>query len=149
MIGRLKKLFADPAAGWPRAVQDPVLGELHLSEDGSWWEGRAMLGDRPILLMIGGEGQPDSALLEHARRITADLAGFDERVARFLARELEQERHLRPYAEEIRQLRIDELGFLWPERPNAVMVCFAGPDPYRLWRCEYADGSFYGFAFDD
>jgi len=149
MFGRLKKLFTDRTVDWPHTVQDPVLGELRLSEDGSWWEGGALLGDRTIELKVGGEGQPDGALLEHARRITADLAGFEERVARFLAREVEQERHLRPYAEEIRHLRMNELCFFWPERPNAVMVCFAGPDPYRLWRCECADGSFYGFAFDD
>ena len=107
------------------------------------------LGGRTIELKIGGERQPDGILLEHARRIILDLAGFEERVAQFLAQELERECLLLPYVEKIRQLRVKELCFFWPERPGVVMVCFAGPDPYRLWRCEYADGSFHGFAFDD
>ena len=69
MLSFFKKIFRDPTADWPRLVSDSVLGELRLSDDAEWWEGRITVGSQTLGFKIGGEGKPDSRLMAHAHDI--------------------------------------------------------------------------------
>jgi hypothetical protein len=137
MLSFIKKLFGDPTADWPRSVTDAVLGELRLSADADWWEGRAAVGSKTVGFKIGGEGRPDAKLLAHAHDIVRSLAVFEQSVAAFLAAEARTVTHLTPYTDEIRQLTIESVCLFWPDRPDDGMIYFNGPDQFRVWRCDY------------
>jgi hypothetical protein len=149
MFGFLRRLFADPRAGWLRSVTDPVLGELRLSEEADWWEGRVSVGSRMIDFNIGGDTKPDAALIEHAHDIVRSYADFERAVQEFLANEAANVKHPRPCAEEISQLEIEDVCLLRPSTPDNGMIYFKGPNEYRLWRCDYFDRKPRFLGFDD
>src|SRR6266404_1789292 len=104
MLSFIKKIFSDPTPDWPRSVTDSVLGELRLSEDAGWWEGRITVGSRTVGFKIGGEGKPDAKLVAHAHDIVRYLPAFEQSVAAFLADEARTTKHLTQFTDEIRQL---------------------------------------------
>ena len=148
MLSFIKKLFADPTADWPRAVTDPVLGELRLSEDADWWESSVTVEVKTVGFKIGGEGKPDARLVSHAHDIVRSFASFEKMIADFLAAEARDVKSLRYFSDEIRQLVIEDVCLFWPKRPNDGMVYFKGPDEFRLWRCDYVGRKPTGLGFD-
>ena len=146
MFKFLKSLFVDPTREWKKVVHDPVLGELQLNEDATWWESVVGLSEQAITFQIGGEGEPDAALLAHAYDIIGRFGEFQRVVADFLNEEASRSRY---WADEIRQLEIESVSLFWSKRPNDGMISFCGPDEYRLWRCDYVDRKPTGLAFDD
>jgi hypothetical protein len=50
---------------------------------------------------------------------------------------------------EIRQLRLEFVGLLWPDRPNDGLLYFNGPNEYRVWRCDYISRKPQILGFDD
>ena len=73
MLSFIKKIFSDPTADWPRSVTDSVLGELRLSDDAEWWEGRVTIGSKTVGFKIGGEGKPR---MRGAQAVAKDCKGF-------------------------------------------------------------------------
>ncbi|MBW3625443.1 MAG: DUF2262 domain-containing protein [Armatimonadetes bacterium] len=149
MIRLLRKLFTDPTADWPRSVHDPVLGELRLSEDATWWEGKVTLNGKEVEFNIGGEGKPDERLIAHTYEFVANMTEFEAMLADFLEREIRDERHLNLYADEIRQLELKGIHQLWPNNPHYAEIIFKGPDEYKIWGCGYADRKLFNLGFDD
>lgn len=149
MFGFLKNLFKDPTADWKRLVSDPLLGQLRLNEDATWWDAKTARGERTINFCIGGVGQPDRALLAHAHEIIRNFPQFEDTIHAFAVAEPARVSSLREYDREIQQLQISSINLYWPDRPNAGMIEFSGPDPYRLWRCDYIDRKPVGLGFDD
>jgi hypothetical protein len=143
-----KRLFSRSDAGRLRSVTDPVLGELRLSEDSEWWEGNITLNGVPIGFKIGGAGGPDPRLIEHAHGIVQSFAEFETMVRAFLEKEGKEVKCLRPFVEEIRQLRIEDICLFWPKRPHDGMIYFRGLDKYRVWRCDYVNHKPKGLGFD-
>jgi len=137
MSAYLKKLYDELTAGWERSVSDQVLGVLRIAEVGDWWEGTVTLRGRPVSFCIGGEGQPDARLVAHAHDIVRAFADFEHQVAEVLAAEARDMEHLRPFADEIRQLVIDDVCLFWLEKPDDGTIGFRGPDEVRMWRCDY------------
>jgi len=149
MFPFLKKIFSDPAAGWPRSVTDSVLGELRLSDDGEWWEGLSTVGSRTVGFKIGGKGKPDTLLIAHAHDIVRSLPDFEGSVFAFLADEALTAKHLTRFADEIRLLTIEDICLFWPDRPDDGMIYFKGSDEFRVWRCDYIARKPQRLGFDD
>lgn len=149
MFSFFKKMFRDPTADWPRSVTDSVLGELRLSDGAEWWEGRITVGSRTLGCKIGGESQPDSRLMAHAHDIVRSLPEFEQLVSAFLADEARTVKHLTRFADEIQQLRIEDVCLFWPDRPDDGMIYFKGPDESRVWRCDYVGRKPRGLGFDE
>jgi hypothetical protein len=145
MFGFLKKLLGDPTADWPHSVPDPILGEWRLSEDADWWEAAVALGDRTVEFHIDSAERPDEATVAHVHQIIQEFVAFEARVTECLERELDRLSYLRPFADEVRQLRIDDVTL---SGPGEGMIYFKGPDPHRLWRCDYCHGEPRGLGFD-
>ncbi len=141
---RFKKRTTDE----PRSVTDPVLGELRLSENAQWWEGRVTIGNKTIGFKIGGKAKPDAALLAHAYDIVRSFPEFEQKVSAFLADEARTVRYLAKFTEEIRQLTIEDVCLFWPNRPDDGMIYFKGPDQFRVWRCDYVARKPQGLGFD-
>src|SRR5436190_10200821 len=96
-------------ADWPRSVSDPVLGEVRLSEDVTWWEGSVTLEGKPVGFKIGGRGRPGPKLLEHAHEIVRSYPAFERMIAEFVAAEGRDVKSLRYFADEIRRLQIEDV----------------------------------------
>jgi hypothetical protein len=148
MLSFIKRIFSDRTADWPRSVTDSVLGELRLSDDAEWWEGRITIGSRTVGFQIGGEGKPDTRLIAHAHDIVRSLPEFEHSVLTFLADEARTAKHLARFAEEIRQLTLESVCLFWPDRPDDGMIYFKGPDEFRVWRCDYVARKPQGLGFD-
>jgi hypothetical protein len=134
----------------PRPVQveqftDPHLGLLRLNEDCDSWEAKIELADRKITFRIGGETEPDLGLISRARQIVESQNEFTQMVENYLERRATE---LPGAADEIRQLKIEDICLLSPKWPNSAMIFFKGPSEYRLWHCDYVDGRIFGLAFD-
>lgn len=149
MLPAVKKLFGTSSAKPASPARDPVLGELQLSAGGSLWEGSTDISGQKIGFKIGGGDAPDPALLTHAHDIVGAFTGFQKMVQEFLTEEASQVRHLRQYAQEIEQLRIEDVCLFWPKGPNDGMIYFKGPDKYRVWRCDYVNRKPKALGFDD
>ena len=128
-----------------RAFNDPVLGELILSDDGDWWECTVSATTPAIQFQVGGASEPAPQLLAHAHDIVRGLPGFRDAVAAFV----EAEATAQPMAAgEIRQLQLESVFLPWPDRPNDGMLYFRGPDEFRVWRCDYVDRRPIHLGFD-
>jgi len=55
----------------------------------------------------------------------------------FLADEARTVKHLTQFADEIRQLTIEDVCLFSPDRPEDGMIYFNGSDEFRVWRCDY------------
>jgi hypothetical protein len=148
MLSFIKKLFSNPSRECPRSVIDPVLGELQLSDDAMWWACSALVGSRTVGFKIGGESKPDARLIAHAHDIIRSSQEFERSVSTFLADEASRLKDLTRYAEEIRQLSIEDVCLFWPDRPDDGMIYFKGPDEFRIWRCDYIGRKLCGLGFD-
>lgn len=147
MLSLIRRLF-DHRSEWPHSVSDPVLGELRLSQDADWWEGKITVEGKSVGFKIGGRGKPDQKLLDHAYDIVRSFSAFEHMVADFLASEARDVKCLGRFADEIRQLTIEDVCLFWPKRPNDGMIYFQGPDQYRVWRCDYVSRKPRGLGFD-
>lgn len=126
-------------------LDDPILGTLRLSEDADWWETSVAAGGKAVGFKIGGDSEPNLELVVHARDIVRTWADFERMVAEFLAEEAGRQS---VYADEIRQLVIEDVCLPWPERPDDGMIYFGGPDELRVWRCDYVGRRPGGLGFD-
>lgn len=150
MFAKLKKLqLDDPNKEWQRSVHDPVLGELKLSGDATWWEGSVGLERRKIGFAIGGKWTPDNSLLNAAHRIIARWPEFESKLAAFLVAEVQANDFLAPYFDEIQRLVIGEICLVFPQPPGNGMIYFSGGKGNRLWRCDYLNGKPQNLGFDD
>lgn len=144
MFSLRKWLLDDPAAHWKSVVADPLLGEMRLDEEDTWWMATARLSDRTIQFCIGGEVEPDAALLAHAHNIIREFPAFERRLAEHLAAE---SRKLKEHEAEIQQLRIASIHLWWPRRPDDGEIELRGPDRTRIWSCGYLNRRFVNLAF--
>jgi len=131
---RLKKALLGPGVKRVLAFQHARLGTLTLDEH-NWTAVIQHIGSE-LSFRIGGTDVPDPGLLRHAVDIIDDLDSFQRRTHAFLIEEAG--RHPRA-AEEIVQLKLDEVCLFWPHRPDDGMLYFSGPDDFRVWRCDYID----------
>ncbi len=122
-----------------------MIGRLLLSEDEDWWEGQIKINEKTIGFRIGGNSEPSRELLAHAHDIVQSFDNFEHMILAFLLAEAQKQRQ---FAEEIRQLVIDEICLFWPNRPDDGMIFFKGPHEFRLWRCDYVNRKPTGLGFD-
>jgi len=146
MLGFLKSFFKDPTKDWERKVTDPILGELLLNQDATWWDAFPEITGKKINFQIGGTGSPDAALIQHAHDIIDSYETFEENVRAELGKEIEK---FKEYEDEIRKQEIESIALFWPERPNDGMIFLKGPDEFRLWRFDYINRKPKGLGFDD
>jgi hypothetical protein len=135
LLGRFRGSPKEPL----REVVDPILGPCVPDQAERWWRASAEVGSRKIAFTLGGDSEPDPALLAHARQIVGDLDAFERRVAEFLKGVAAGFKDADARAE-VEGLRIDDVCLFWPDRPNDGMIYFAGPSEERVWRCDYVDG---------
>lgn len=124
---------------------DPRLGELLPGETG--WTVQVTKEGESFAFTIGGQHQPDAALLAHARDIADNYAAFKKAVRDCIDSES------RDYPDEVKaelsQLSIDNISLTWPARPDDGMIFFRGPaDDSRLWRCDYINRKPTGLGCD-
>jgi hypothetical protein len=147
MFRFLKSFFVDPTRDWKRVVDDSILGELVLNEEATSWDARVAVGPRSIDIQIGGEGEPEPALIAEARRIMSNFEEFEASVKHFLVAESPKYRGLE---DEIRTLEIEGIG-LW--RPPCNGMVFFGPlsepEDFRLWRCDLKSGKPKDLGWDN
>ena len=86
MLKALAKIFGSKPKARNREHQDAVLGTLRLAEE-DWWEASVMIDDRALGFKIGGDREPDAALIEHARDIVRTFPEFSKMINEFLASE--------------------------------------------------------------
>src|SRR5262245_61645329 len=87
MFRKVKEALSARAVDRVRVRPHPALGVLRLSDDGDWWETEVATETGRIAFKIGGEREPDPALLAHAVEILNDIPRFRERIAAFLRHE--------------------------------------------------------------
>lgn len=146
MFKSLRELFGGSSKTKPADATDSVLGTLRWSDDDQMWEAIASVGDSKIGFFIAGDSVPSSALIAHAHGIVRTLPEFQRMVTAFLADEATR---LKAGADEIRQLSIEHVCLMWPDRPDDGMIYFRGPDEHRVWRCDYVAHKPTGLGFDD
>jgi hypothetical protein len=145
MFKSFRKLFGGGSKPQPADTTDSVLGTLRW-DDEQTWEAVVSIGKSTIAFFIAGDSVPDTALIAHAHDIVRTLPDFQRMVTSFLA---EEAARLPGAADEIRQLSVDHVCLMWPDRPDDGMIYFRGPDKYRLWRCDYVARKPKGLGFDD
>ena len=124
---------------------DPQLGTLFRNVTAEAWEGAFASANGTIELLIGGKEEPAPALVARAREVVAEFPALQRRVDEYLAREAAEDAEL---VSEIAALRISELQFHWPERPDEVEIVFEiGPEE-KYWTCIYAGGELKDLQFD-
>ena len=64
---------------------DPLLGTLAFNSGSRAWECQIMLDGHRVTFAVGGNEQPDPALMQHARDIVTAFPAFNARVGAFLA----------------------------------------------------------------
>jgi hypothetical protein len=125
-------------------VHDEVLGTMLWDEDEGGWVTRPVLAS--FRIVVAGTQGPDATLLPAARALTAHA----RKVAAEVSSLLEAFAHRLPEAaSEVLALQIDAIHLNWPDRPGDGMIYFKGPDPNRLWRCDYIAGVAQCLCFDD
>ncbi len=134
--------------GRPAPVTDPVLGELSLSNDAESWECQVSVDGKTVGFKLGGQDQPDARLIAHARELAQSLPEFERKVSEFLANEARADKHLAPFANEVRDLTLEDICLFWPDRPDDGMLFFLGTDDFRVWRCDYVGRKLQGLGFD-
>ena len=145
MFKSLGKLFGGSSKPKPADASDSVLGTLRWSEDDQMWEASVSVGDWEVGFLIAGDSQPSNALVAHAHDIVRTLPDFQRMVTAFLAKEAGRLPHA---ADEIRQLSVEDVCLMWPDRSDDGMIYFRGPDKYRVWRCDYVGRKPKGLGFD-
>lgn len=144
MFDFLKEMFCDQTKTWKNLVQDPLLGELKLNEDSSWWDARTDADGERINFQIGGKYEPDPGLIAHARTILANYGAFLRNVKEGLEREKIK---FKGYEKEIDELKIETISFLWPARQNDGIIFFEKVEG-RLWRMDYISRKPQGLGFN-
>jgi hypothetical protein len=142
--------LADPATRVWRRLRghvrtDPQLGTLFRNVKAEAWEGAFASGNKTIELLINGKDEPTPALVASAREVVADFPALERRVDEYLASEAAVDTEL---ASEIASLRISELHFRMPERPDEVEVVFEMGPEEKYWTCIYAGGEAKDLDFD-
>jgi hypothetical protein len=124
---------------------DPVLGRLVPSAEADWWEVGVPVDGGRIGFKIGGDTDPSPELIAHASEIVQSFPRFRERITSFL---MDEALRQQPFADEIRQLEIDDVCLFWPARPDGGMIYFHRADECRVWRCDYIGRVPVGLGFD-
>jgi hypothetical protein len=128
-----------------RRVEDPRLGRIEFDDGEGSWSAIPMIDGRAIRFLIGGDDLPDQGLVQHAVAILDDIEAFRRRIRGFL----QVEAAAKPrFANEIKQLEISHVCLWWPNRRDDGMIYFTGPDRFRVWRCDYIDGTPTSLGFD-
>ena len=128
---------------------DPLLGRLTRDRRSRSWEATFQRGDRAVAILIAGAGEPHARLVAAARDLVARFDSLEPEVMAFIASEAEAFAAQDPeMAGEVRALRISSLKFWYPERPDHVLIDFAGPDEDLYWSCEYVEGELSGLEYD-
>jgi hypothetical protein len=126
---------------------DGELGAIDWDDDEQGWVVPARRSTAAFRILVAGRQRPDERLMAHARELAANPLPLLEQVPAFLAASA---REAPIAAHEIRGLRVESVGLLWPDAPDDGMVEFEGPNTEeRLWRCEYADRRLRWLGFDD
>ena len=147
MFNKLKEVLL----GTPRPPEGSVffvsgLGVLTFNDDVDLWEIDIIRDGDTICFGMGPNKEPDKALIQHVIDIVEDLETFKEKITVFL----ESEKHkYYGYEDEISQLIINSVCFYNPDSLNDGMISFAGPDDFRLWRCDYIAKEPKNLGFDD
>jgi hypothetical protein len=128
------------------SVIDHILGELHVSTEGRWWECSVTINKQVIQFQIGGESEPSPALVANAQAIVNEFFTFDAQVAKFLKDECDNKSGA---ASEIHQLRVESIYLPWPDRPKHGLIYFHGPNEDHIWHCDYVAGQLQCLTFDD
>jgi hypothetical protein len=142
--------LSDPAKRMASRVRghvrtDPQLGTLFRDVKAQAWEGAFASANGSIQLLIHGKDEAAPALVARAREVVAEFPALERRIDEYLAREAAEDDEL---ASEIAALRISELHFYSPERPDEVEIGFEmGPDE-KYWTCIYAGGELKDLNFD-
>ena len=109
MLARLIRLLRNPVTEISRSARDTTLGELRLSGGGKWWEASIEVNGELLGFKIGGRLTPDPVLLTHAHDIIHSFTDFQKLIREFLTDEARGVKHLRQFAHEIEQLRIEDV----------------------------------------
>jgi len=126
-------------------IDHPSLGALVFNDEREQWFAKVETPAGVIGFEIGGDHTPDERLIAHAVDISNQPAEFMSMVAVFLETEAKRNKRM---ADEIRQLVLESVCLWWPQRPDDGMLYFAGPDKYRIWRCDYRKRKPVGLGFD-
>jgi hypothetical protein len=149
MFKAIAKLFGGNSKPPPADCTDHVLGTLRWSQDDQMWEAHTTAGEESIGFFIAGDTSPDPVLVAHARDIVARLPDFKRDVAAFLSDELNSQKHLARFADEVGKLTIEHVCLMRTDHPDDGMIYFHGPDEYRCWRCDYVGRKPQSLGFDD
>jgi hypothetical protein len=129
--------------------EDAQLGTLTRDLRTRSWTAAVMIRGRSVDLFIGGDDEPNPALLARARDLITDSEAFERRLHDYLAGEEKVWARESPDdAGEIRHLSLSAIDLRSPERPDRIVIEFDGPDEMRFWYCEYVDGRLSGLRFD-
>jgi hypothetical protein len=147
MLSKVIAMFRGSPKEPLREVIDPILGPCVPDQKERLWRASAEVSGRKITFTLGGDVEPNPAVLANARKIAGDLDAFEQQVADFLKGEAAgfKESDVRT---EVEGLTIDDVCLFWPDRPNYGMIYFTGPSEERVWRCDYVEGRCQGLGYD-
>ena|SRR6185503_3306732 len=154
MWSKLLRLFRGDRRPVVSPVANATLGMLTYSHDDGCWATDESNEDLPFRFFVAGnwseqfsEISPDPQLIAHAESVARSSDEFLAAVASMLTAECGT-RLNKGWTEEIARLKVSALNLPWPERPDDGMIQFDGPDPDRLWRCDYIGRRPVSLGFD-
>ncbi len=125
------------------------MGPLTLDEYDDWWNCAVWIAEQTIGFKIGGDVEPNGALVAHAHDIVRSFDAFSTLIREFLAAEATRLEPDWPEAKnEINQLVIEDICLFWPERPDDGMIFFKGSNENWSWRCDYIGRKPEALGFD-
>lgn len=145
MFSKLWSIFSAPDPLEP--VTDSVLGTSTVDDERQLWLFELAHDDQRITISVGGSTTPDPGLLDCARSFGSQLGDNLSRVSQFVC-DWASSCEIAVLESEVRNLRVEEVMFAWPDHADSAIVFFAGPPDGQLWRCHYADGQFDSLRCD-
>ena len=139
-------IFTHPNGKIEESCADATFGLLCLASDGDWWVADVPWQGSRVLFRIGGDRVPAQDLVERAGKIAREFTGFFDLVARFLAEE-GRRRDFSPFEDELAELQVSAISFLWPNEDKAEIE-FSGGQEGRTWACAYDIGVLRNLSFD-
>jgi hypothetical protein len=136
-----------------REIENEILGLLVYSDEYQAWLTGNQSGGLKFGFCISGSQdhaaptqRPDPALIQEAEAIALVQDDFIAKVMAHVHEESGKE-VMKPWKNEIVQLRIDAVGLLWPDWPKDIEILFTGNNGNRVWGCGYRNGEPGGMFF--
>ena len=128
----LKRIWKGPE--YQKTYHSKILGEMIFNRDNFCWESKKKINDDEVNFIVGGTKKPDDKLIKALEEIAKSFNEFQYIINEFLKEQTQNA------GEEILKLKISDIMYSRPDKPNNGMVFFRGTTNYKIWHCDLVKG---------